>query len=109
MRITIELAGGLELLFDRSKRFDVDVPPAGAEGSAAPAGAAAGSLDLRGLVLWLARERLRERPELFLAGAALRPGIMVLINEADAELDGGHDAPLADGDVVTLISTLHGG
>lgn len=38
-----------------------------------------------------------------------RPGILVLINDADWELEGELDYELQDGDEVCFISTLHGG
>ena len=39
----------------------------------------------------------------------VRPGILVLINEADWELMGQTDYALEDGDTIAFISTLHGG
>jgi molybdopterin converting factor small subunit len=38
-----------------------------------------------------------------------RPGILVLINDADWELEGELEYLLQDGDEVCFISTLHGG
>lgn len=38
-----------------------------------------------------------------------RPGILVLINNSDWELEGEGDYVLQDGDEVVFISTLHGG
>lgn len=38
-----------------------------------------------------------------------RPGILVLINEADWELEGEGDYVLKEGDRVLFVSTLHGG
>lgn len=38
-----------------------------------------------------------------------RPGILVLINDTDWELEGEGDYVLRDGDEVVFISTLHGG
>lgn len=38
-----------------------------------------------------------------------RPGILILINENDWELEGGLDAPLLPNDTILFISTLHGG
>lgn len=38
-----------------------------------------------------------------------RPGILVLINNGDWELQGQGDYVLQDGDEVVFISTLHGG
>ncbi|ELP89286.1 hypothetical protein EIN_488080 [Entamoeba invadens IP1] len=37
------------------------------------------------------------------------PGIIVLINDADWELVGLSEAEVSDGDVVSLISSIHGG
>jgi ubiquitin related modifier 1 len=38
-----------------------------------------------------------------------RPGILVLINDTDWELEGELDYELKNGDEVVFISTLHGG
>jgi hypothetical protein len=38
-----------------------------------------------------------------------RPGILVLINDTDWELEGEGEYALKDGDEVVFISTLHGG
>jgi ubiquitin related modifier 1 len=94
-RFTIELSGGLELLFAGAKRFDVELP-----GARAP---------MRGVISHVRTTLLVERAELFCAGDSVRPGILVLINEVDWELEGGADADVGDGDVVVFISTLHGG
>jgi ubiquitin related modifier 1 len=39
----------------------------------------------------------------------VRPGILVLINESDWELEGELEYSLKEGDTITFISTLHGG
>jgi ubiquitin related modifier 1 len=38
-----------------------------------------------------------------------RPGILVLINDADWELEGEEKYEIQDGDVILFVSTLHGG
>ena len=38
-----------------------------------------------------------------------RPGILVLINDADWELEGEDKYELQDGDQILFVSTLHGG
>lgn len=43
------------------------------------------------------------------SGKYRRPGIMVLINEVDWELEGEEECELVDGDEVLFVSTLHGG
>jgi hypothetical protein len=56
------------------------------------------------------------RPHGYLASTAdtrdillRRPGILVLVNDTDWELEGELDYRLEDGDEVVFISTLHGG
>ena len=46
---------------------------------------------------------------LILQGETVRPGILVLINDADWELMGQLDYQLQTGDNIVFISTLHGG
>ena len=47
---------------------------------------------------------------LFVKGSeTVRPGVLVLVNDADWELCGGPGARVGAGDRVTFISTLHGG
>lgn len=48
-------------------------------------------------------------PRLARPRSASRPGILVLINDADWELEGELEYELQDGDEVCFISTLHGG
>ena len=98
-RISIELSGGLELLFGNQKTFPkIDVPCDDNK-----------RLRLRELLAFIKLNLLQERPELFLAGDSVRPGILVLINDCDWELEGKGDYEVQDGDVISFISTLHGG
>ncbi|KAG7256154.1 hypothetical protein CRUP_007840 [Coryphaenoides rupestris] len=64
---------------------------------------------VRQLLVWIRQNILKERPELFVQGDDVRPGILVLINDADWELMGQLDYQLQDKDHVVFISTLHGG
>jgi ubiquitin related modifier 1 len=91
----VELSGGLELLFGGVKSFSVALE--------------ASPLTMRGVIAHVRDHLLIERPELFVSGDSVRPGILVLINEVDWELEGALDASVVDGDVVLMISTLHGG
>ncbi|CAI5776424.1 ubiquitin-related modifier 1 [Podarcis lilfordi] len=68
-----------------------------------------GPWDVRKLLVWMKENLLKERPELFVQGDSVRPGILVLINGADWELMGELDYLLQDQDNVVFISTLHGG
>eukprot|EP00075_Anas_platyrhynchos_P037172 XP_027326425.1 ubiquitin-related modifier 1 isoform X1 [Anas platyrhynchos] len=91
------LGGGAELLFDGVKKHQVTLP------------SQPEPWDIRNLLKWIKTNLLKERPELFMQGESVRPGILVLINDADWELMGELDYKLQDQDNVLFISTLHGG
>ncbi|XP_025905377.1 ubiquitin-related modifier 1 [Nothoprocta perdicaria] len=89
--------GGAELLFDGVKKHQVTLP------------CQPEPWDIRKLLKWIKQNLLKERQELFMEGESVRPGILVLINDADWELMGELDYKLQDQDNVLFISTLHGG
>ena len=97
LRLTIEFSGGAELLFDKVKSHKITLPVDGT------------TWDLRRLISWISSNLLKERPELFVQGETVRPGILVLVNQTDWALLGELDYTLQDNDVVVFISTLHGG
>ncbi|KAM3599417.1 uncharacterized protein V6R79_005172 [Siganus canaliculatus] len=95
--IHLEFGGGAELLFDGVKQHHVTLPDQ------------PDPWDMKQLLVWIQQNLLKERPELFVQGDSVRPGILVLINEADWELMGQLEYQLQDQDNVVFISTLHGG
>lgn len=97
LNIKLEFAGGSELLFGNVKRHTVSLP------------AQDKAWTTRTLIQWIRTNLLKERPELFVQGETVRPGILVLINDTDWELLGELDYELKEGDTVIFISTLHGG
>jgi ubiquitin related modifier 1 len=97
MHLTLEFAGGAELLFGKQKLHSVDLPDNKT------------SWTIRLLLVWIRENLLRERPELFIQGDSVRPGILVLINDTDWELLDGLDYQLKTDDNVLFVSTLHGG
>ncbi|CAF4540464.1 unnamed protein product, partial [Rotaria magnacalcarata] len=64
---------------------------------------------IRTLLVWIRENLLRERPELFIQGDSVRPGILVLINDTDWELFDGLNYQLKTNDNILFVSTLHGG
>ncbi|CAD6223827.1 unnamed protein product [Miscanthus lutarioriparius] len=93
--------GGLELLLENSTKVhkvEVTTPKDGQ-----------GKVTMKLLLSWVKDNLIKERPEMFVKGDSVRPGVLVLINDCDWELCGGLDAELEEKDVVVFISTLHGG
>jgi len=68
-----------------------------------------GETKLKELLAWIRDNLCKERPELFMQNETVRPGILVLINDADWELEGELEYHIKDGDNIVFISTLHGG
>lgn len=96
--VSLDFSGGCELHFKQGTLALLNVVPAGTT--------------LQGLVSFLNEKGyIKDRPEGFLDAsmAALRPGVLALVNDVDCEVLGGGDYVLADGDAVSFISTLHGG
>ncbi|KAJ7057131.1 ubiquitin-like modifier 1 [Mycena amicta] len=105
--LKVEFGGGLELLFsnERSHKLSVPatVPKSSADtGDTKPA-------DISFLIRYLRDNLLKERDELFMENETVRPGILVLVNDTDWELEGEGEYVLKDGDEIVFISTLHGG
>ena len=99
MKVHIEFAGGAELLFNKVKKHDIDLPD---KADSKP-------WTLKDLIAWIRENLLQERPELFVLGETVRPGILVLVNDTDWEILGELEYEVQDGDSVVFISTLHGG
>ncbi|XP_061385278.1 ubiquitin-related modifier 1-like isoform X1 [Danaus plexippus] len=105
LNIHIHFGGGAELLFDKIKKHVVELPPARKYFPDADIE----KWRIKELLIWIKDNLLKERPELFLQGESVRPGILVLINDADWELFGELEYELQTNDEITFISTLHGG
>ncbi|ETW77333.1 hypothetical protein HETIRDRAFT_125501 [Heterobasidion irregulare TC 32-1] len=100
LNIKIEFGGGLELLFSNQRSHRISLP-------AHRLAVQPANMDF--LIQWLKENLLKERAELFVENDTVRPGILVLINDTDWELEGEGQYELKDGDEVVFISTLHGG
>ncbi|KAI0767459.1 ubiquitin-like modifier 1 [Fomes fomentarius] len=117
--LKIEFGGGLELLFSNQRSHRITIPALvpTAPPSTGKTGAGEGdeanvprsTANLTYLIFWLRDNLLNERAELFVENGTVRPGVLVLVNDTDWELEGEGDYQLKDGDEVVFISTLHGG
>lgn len=94
MNIFAEFTGGLELLLDGTKKATIQLPE---------------NSKITALFTHIHDNLLTHSKDLFLKDGKLRPGILVLINDSDWELEGSEEYILKDNDAIVLISTLHGG
>ncbi|KAG2347290.1 ubiquitin related modifier 1 [Suillus weaverae] len=126
MMIKIVFSGGLELLFGNERNQSVLIPPFVPSDNSTHSSLSSSSstpssyndtrstgetkaADLEYLIYHLRDHLLKERPELFMENGTIRPGILVLINNTDWELEGEGSYQLCNNDEIVFISTLHGG
>ncbi|KAL1662775.1 hypothetical protein EV121DRAFT_217174 [Schizophyllum commune] len=120
--VDVEFSGGLELLFGNVRRHRVALPATkpDSEAEVTPLstninltlpilGGTSAPADVEFLIDYLAKNLLKERVELFVENGSVRPGILVLINNTDWELEGEGEYVLQPNDEIVFISTLHGG
>ncbi|KAI1738469.1 Urm1-domain-containing protein [Xylaria scruposa] len=101
LSIVVEFTGGLEMLFSDQRRHAISMPATGKNGNPAT---------IAYLVDYLCENTMKDvRKELFVLDDHVRPGILVLINDADWELEGEEAYEIQNGDNILFVSTLHGG
>lgn len=103
--LTIFFYGGLDLLFSGAHTLSVHLPASSAT-SADPPQATVGDTIQHMANTYLANS---SKKELFTKDGTVTPGILVLVNDADWELEGKEECVLKEGDEVVFVSTLHGG
>lgn len=101
LSLKVEFSGGAESLFDMQKELDIQVPNE------------SGPLLVSDLIRYINVNLIPDKSRSHLLvdkdGENVRPGILVLVNEVDWELLQGPKTILEDGDIISFISTLHGG
>ncbi|PFH50854.1 hypothetical protein AMATHDRAFT_144027 [Amanita thiersii Skay4041] len=113
--LKVEFGGGMELLFSNQRSHKLTIParvPLDNGTSGLPADTTdenSKPADISYLIHHLKDHLLKERLELFYENGTVRPGILVLINDTDWELEGEGSYILKDRDEIIFISTLHGG
>ncbi|KAM0435277.1 hypothetical protein ACHAPT_003371 [Fusarium lateritium] len=101
LTITVEFSGGLEMLFSDKRHHSLVIPAVTQDGKPA---------NIAYLIDHLCQNVMQDsRKDLFVLDNHLRPGILVLINDADWELEGEEAYEIQSGDSILFVSTLHGG
>jgi len=115
VHVKVEFGGGMEVLFSNVRSHSLTLPSSytflPTDKSPAKSASKQKPTDIRFLIAWLKENLLQDkkRPDLFVQGDSVRPGILVLINDSDWELEGELGYEIQDGDEIVFISTLHGG
>ncbi|CAM1508307.1 Fc.00g051550.m01.CDS01 [Cosmosporella sp. VM-42] len=101
LSIAVEFSGGLEMLFSDQRHHALKIPAVDKDGKPTSIGY---------LIDYLCENVMQDtRKQLFILDSHLRPGILVLINDADWELEGEEAYEIQGGDNILFVSTLHGG
>ncbi|EED12519.1 hypothetical protein TSTA_005560 [Talaromyces stipitatus ATCC 10500] len=99
--ISVEFTGGLEMLFANERKHNLTIPAKTNDGKQPTIG---------WLIQYLVENLMQDtRKELFILDDHVRPGILVLINDADWELEGEEAYDIQPKDNILFVSTLHGG
>merc|ERR1712000_375982 len=99
--VVVEFSGGLEMLFADERHHSLTIPSTDKDGSPST---------IAHLIDYLCQHVMKDtRKELFVLDGHLRPGILVLINDADWELEGEEAYEIQPRDNILFVSTLHGG
>ncbi|KAJ5246916.1 hypothetical protein N7468_001899 [Penicillium chermesinum] len=99
--ITVEFTGGLEILFANERQHKISLPARSGDGNPS---------NIAYLLQYLVDNLMKDqRKDMFIMEDNVRPGILVLINDADWELEGEENYELQPGDNIVFVSTLHGG
>ena len=92
-QIKVEFNGGLEKYFNNEKEINLDFK----------------GTTVKDLIQELRQNHMSDSEEMFVQGETVRPGILVLINDTDWELEGQTEYEVQPRDTIAFISTLHGG
>ena len=101
VNVKVEFLGGLDQTFGGVRSTKCQVSSSSAENE----------VKLMDLIQHLASNLITNEKdlEMFIQDGTVRPGILVLINDTDWELEEKEDYVLEDGDLISFTSTLHGG
>ncbi|CAG8813686.1 26726_t:CDS:2, partial [Gigaspora margarita] len=99
IKVNLTFSGGVELLFNNIKQKIIEIPST--INPPKPT-------TMKDLILWIKDNLLQERSELFVSGNTVRPGILVLINDTDWELEGELEYEIKDNDEINTVDASNG-
>lgn len=99
IKIKVEFLGGLDIISNSVREHKCVIPFEEGEATVAD------------LITYITKNIISDPKDIpvFIEDGTVRPGILVLINDTDWELEGMEEYVIESGDVFTFTSTLHGG
>ncbi|KAI5964866.1 URM1 [Candida pseudojiufengensis] len=99
IKVKVEFLGGLDIISSSQREHKAVLPYE--EGEAT----------MKDAIKYICENIITDPKDIpvFIQDDSIRPGILVLINDTDWELEGTDDYVIESGDVLTFTSTLHGG
>lgn len=96
MKVTVEFLGGLDIILNKERSHSLVVDE---------------NISMKQLIDIISTNIISNPHDVsvFIQDDTIRPGILVLINDTDWELEGMEEYLVQPGDVFTFTSTLHGG
>lgn len=98
-KVKVEFLGGLDIISNHIREHKLTVPME--EGEAT----------MKDIIKFICKDIISDEKDIpvFIEDDTVRPGILVLINDTDWELEDKEDYVVESGDLFTFTSTLHGG
>ncbi|KAJ1813097.1 Ubiquitin- modifier 1 [Coemansia sp. RSA 2599] len=110
IRVTLRFSSGAELMIKDEIRAEAGSKTGDLEITRTlPATANGKPMIANDLLEYIRSHLIKGRPEDFYDKEKLRPGILVIINGSDWEVEDGPEYELQNNDTIEFISTLHGG
>lgn len=99
IKIKVEFLGGLDIISNKVREHRVSLP------------LEEGEATMKDVIEHITKTIIADEKDIpvFLEEGTVRPGILVLINDTDWELEEKEEYVVESGDVFTFTSTLHGG
>lgn len=97
IRLKVEFLGGLDVIFDKQRHHELTLSD--------------NVVTMGHLITYITDKMISNKNDIpvFIENNNIKPGILVLINDTDWELEGEKEYRLEEDDVISFTSTLHGG
>ncbi|EGV61391.1 Ubiquitin- modifier 1 [Yamadazyma tenuis] len=99
IKVKVEFLGGLDIISNHERQHKLTLP------------LEEGDATMKDVITYICKDIITDQKDVpvFIEDDTVRPGILVLINDTDWELEDKEEYVVESGDLFTFTSTLHGG